>query len=240
MHHFPKSFLNLDTVKHKVEQGCSFLAGIPAFKQLQCFLQHTLLWITAPPCLMEAAKDKLWHICTHHGATLSQNTGGFCQLSRHSEHIKSKIACVPWGYERNGMQRDVCVLFLLLYYFVHCIHLFIFISKLGICIPTVCEGTVALMQLCVYAWVHRVRMEARTREAFCRACNQTGVRLYQHIAPVTRWKPGREKVNHWATMGQQKSAWFSVPLRQHTPRLPTLLLLLLLPVSQQTRPQTHI
>lgn len=90
---------------------------------------HTPLWITAPPCLMEAAQDKLWHICTHHGATLSQNTGGFCQLSRHSEHTKSKIACVPWGYKRNGTQKDVCVVFA---FVLHRVHLFIFISKLGI------------------------------------------------------------------------------------------------------------
>lgn len=68
------------------------------------------LWITVPCCLMKKALNKLWHIYTHHGATLLQNTGGFCQLSRHCVSNNARISWGLWGlWMRKQAKECVCV-----------------------------------------------------------------------------------------------------------------------------------
>lgn len=83
------------------------------------------------------------------------------------------------------------------------------------------EGSSVL--LCVYAWVRRVRVCVCAQaymlcEACCWPSKQTGVRSYQCLAPVARWKPGGEKGEspgpHWGN----KTARLSLlsPKRTHT------------------------
>lgn len=97
-------------------------------------------WITVPCCLMKTAPDKLWHIYTHHCATLLQNTGGFCQLSRHCERSNVRILCVLCDLRmRMDAKGSVCVIPL-------CVCTYI--------CPYVCTFIYLYRQACAEAWTH--------------------------------------------------------------------------------------
>lgn len=99
------------------------------------------LWITVPCCLMKTALDKFWHIYTHHGATLLQNTGEFCQLSRHRERGNVGILCVLWLlWMRKEAKECVCLPFSVYAYVLVCVHLSAYL-----------ESCPAWMHLCMCA-----------------------------------------------------------------------------------------
>jgi len=103
-----------------------------------------------------------------------------------------------------------------------CVHAYIYLCYVYLPLSSnFCKGTNApssvrvrlraLAWMCVYAWMHLcaclgvcvcVCVYVCVCEACCWPSKQTGVRSYQCIAPVTRWKPGGEKVNHRATLGK--------------------------------------
>lgn len=136
---------------HKVQQDNSSVwlgRDICIYTIQTLFLQHAerrcmnavgWLWITVPCCLMKTALDKLWHIYTHHGAALLQNTGGFCQLSRHCERNNVRILCVLWSYGWEGKQRNACLSFVCM-----CAR---------IC-SYVCTFIYLYLQACARAWIH--------------------------------------------------------------------------------------
>lgn len=122
------------------------------------------LWVAVPCRLMKTALDKLWHIYTHHGATLLQNTGGFCQLSRHCKSNNVRILSVPWGlWMGKGSERNECVPFVCMHMSL-CVHLstFIklvqehectFICKWGLQYEYVfMHGCIECMRGCVCVW----------------------------------------------------------------------------------------